>query len=129
MDRFLDSNDTFGIRWLVNIGSMFDKLIFDLTDAHRRRRDDDDLDGGAPRRCPRGLGEREPSARGGGLRRPVNSAEITLLQPEGEDPTGSNDGFSLDDIAVSPVPLPAPAFMLIAGLAGLAAFRRKRAAA
>ena len=32
-DLFLDSNDTFGMRWVVDPGSMFNKLIFTLTDA------------------------------------------------------------------------------------------------
>jgi hypothetical protein len=33
LDKFLDSNDTSGIRWQVDIGSMFTRLIFVLTDA------------------------------------------------------------------------------------------------
>ena len=38
-----------------------------------------------------------------------------------------NDGFSIDDIAVSEVPLPASSLLLLAGLAGLASTRRKSA--
>jgi len=40
-----------------------------------------------------------------------------------------NDGFSVDDIAVSVVPLPASALLLLGGLGGLAALRRRRTAA
>jgi hypothetical protein len=61
--------------------------------------------------------------------RSVPTAEISFFNSNGNGGAFLNDGFSLDDIAVSAVPLPAPALMLIAGLGGLAAFRRKRAAA
>ena len=40
--------------------------------------------------------------------------------------SGTEDGFDLDAIGVSPVPLPAAGFMLLAGLGGLAAARRRR---
>ena len=61
----------------------------------------------------------------------VESAEITFFNSFTNNTQKGflNDGFSIDDVSVAPVPLPAPAFMLIAGLAGLAAIRRKRAAA
>jgi hypothetical protein len=129
-DMFLDSNDTFGMKWLVNVGSAFNKLIFTLTDAS---------DQGALLRITSNLGglvqfQSQQNANKqiiivdfGGY---VNSAEILMTNFFSNGQTKKiNDGFSVDDIAVSAVPLPAPAFMLIAGLAGLAAMRRKRAAA
>jgi hypothetical protein len=129
-DLFLDSNDTFGTRWVVNPGSMFNKLIFTLTDAS---------DQGALMKITSNLGgEVEFQSLSDANRRIitvdfggfVQSAEIRITNFWANGTTKkTNDGFSVDDIAVSVVPLPAPAFMLIAGLAGLAAFRRKRAAA
>jgi hypothetical protein len=128
-DQFLDSNDTFGIRWLVDIGSMFNKIVFTLTDT---------TDVGATMRINTpGASEVTLQGLGNANRRlvvvdfgaGVNSAEITFFNTNAQGRPFLNDGFSIDDIAVSAVPLPAPAFMLIAGLAGLAAMRRKRAAA
>ena len=128
-DMFLDSNDTLGIRWLVNIGQMFDQLIFTMTDA---------ADAGARITIEAAGGVHTFVNGGNGTQRlvhvnfggAVDTATITFFNTDPR--TGKprlNDGLSIDDIAVSAVPLPAPALMLIAGLAGLAAFRRKRAAA
>jgi hypothetical protein len=129
LDRFLDSNDTFGIQWLVNIGSMFDRLIFVLTDATDVGATMTIKTAGAAPYVFSGLGNANRQLVvvdfGGGVR----DAEITFFNTNNKGKPLLNDGFSLDDVAVSAVPLPAPAFMLIAGLAGLAAFRRKRAAA
>ena len=41
--------------------------------------------------------------------------------------TGSTDGFDIDAISVSSVPLPASALLLMAGVAGLGAMRKRRA--
>jgi hypothetical protein len=128
-DKFLDSNDTLGIKWLVDIGSMFNRLIFTLTDA---------ADTGAT--ITISTADATPvffKSQGNGNRKlivvdfggAVSSAHITLANTDANGDPKLNDGFSIDDIAVSVVPLPAPALMLIGGLAGLAAFRRKRAAA
>ena len=128
-DMFLDSNDTFGIKWLVDIGSMFDRLIFVLTDATDQGATlTISADGAAPV-VFKGF---KPSNRQlvvvdfGGA---VPTAHITLANTDKDGKPKNNDGLSIDDIAVSVVPLPAPALLLIGGLAGLAAFRRKRAAA
>ena len=132
LDKFLDSNDTFGIRWSIDIGSMFNKLIFVLTDA---------TDVGATMRISAtGVVQDfilNPKLKSGNRQLvhvdfggPVSAAEITFFNSKGlNGPAFKNDGFSIDDVAVSAVPLPAPALMLIAGVAGLAAFRRKRASA
>jgi hypothetical protein len=126
-DLFLDSNDTDGIKWVVGVGSMFNKLIFTLTDAADQR--------AILRITTAGAQPIEFRSQASGNRQIiivdfggfVNSAEITMRNffKNGR----RDDGFSIDDVAVSVVPLPAPAFMLLAGLAGFAAFRRKRAAA
>jgi len=42
--------------------------------------------------------------------------------------TSRNDGFTIDGAGISAVPLPAPALLLLTGLGGLAAFRRRKAA-
>ncbi len=128
-DKFLDSNDTFGIRWLVNIGSMFDRLIFVLTDATDVGATMTIKTDGASPYVFSGLGNANRQLVVVDFGGAVNFAEISFFNTNKSGKPLLNDGFSLDDIAVSAVPLPAPAFMLIAGLAGLAAFRRKRATA
>jgi hypothetical protein len=41
---------------------------------------------------------------------------------------GTNDGFGIDAIKVAAVPVPAAGFLLLAGLGGLAAFKRRKSA-
>ncbi len=128
-DKFLDSNDTWGIKWLVDIGSMFDRLIFTLTDATDQKATITISAPGADPVFFKGKGDGNRQLIVVDFGGAVSSAHITLANTDKDGKPKLNDGFSIDDIAVSAVPLPAPALMLIAGLGALAAFRRKRAAA
>lgn len=49
--------------------------------------------------------------------------------PIGSGGTTSFDGYDVDSISVAPVPLPAAGLMLLAGLGGFAALRRRKGAA
>lgn len=134
--RFLDSNDTLGIAWTVDIGSAFTRILLTLADA---------TDSGATLRIAvNGVSRSFDGLVGSNGRRdgniqillidfgaPVTGAAILFETFRGNRPM-LNDGFSIDDIAVSaaqpvPVPLPAPALLLLAGLGGLAALRLRRA--
>jgi hypothetical protein len=53
---------------------------------------------------------------------PVDIATIRMT-------SGTNDGFGIDGIQVGVVPLPAAGWLMIAGLGGLAALRRRKRAA
>jgi hypothetical protein len=127
-DKFLDSNDTFGINWNVTLGGRaFRQILLTLTDA---------ADTGATMTI---------TSNDGGIlqfQSQSPSNQKTVLIDFGASVTGAtiwfenrrseygqrrtNDGFALDDIAISAVPLPASFFLLGAGIAGLGAMRRKR---
>ncbi|MEM9426591.1 MAG: VPLPA-CTERM sorting domain-containing protein [Pseudomonadota bacterium] len=126
---FLDSNDTHGIVWHVMLAGqrMFDRLVFTITDA---------AEFGNTLRITTDHGTTNVASAGGSLQRlveidfgqQVSEAKITLGHFRGDTPS-TNDGFSIDDIAVSEVPLPASALLLLGGLGGLAALRRRKAGA
>ncbi|MEO0945188.1 MAG: VPLPA-CTERM sorting domain-containing protein [Pseudomonadota bacterium] len=120
-DTFLDSNDTLGILWDVNIGTAFDRIILTLTDAADVNAiltiggagitsvDLQDLSNGTKKIVEIDFGKS------------VNSASVFFRNDR------LNDGFSLDDIAVSEVPLPASMLLLLGGLGGLSLLRRRSA--
>ena len=52
----------------------------------------------------------------------------SLFVQDASDLSGGRDGFDIDAIAVSPVPLPASSLLLLAGLGAFGAMRRKKVA-
>lgn len=123
---FLDSNDTLGIIWDVTLGgSMFNRLFFVLTDPT-------DVGARLTVTAAGATSVLEPFSYLNAQRLLVVidfASEVAGAQVRLDNGRKLNDGFSIDDISVGVVPLPAPAFLLLAGLGGLAALRRKRAAA
>lgn len=130
-DKFLDSNDTFGIVWDVDLGGIsFTKILLTLTDA---------ADTGATVSITTddgGFAQFQSQPRSNQktvlieFSEAVSSATIQFINTKGADgPLRTNDGLALDDIAISAVPLPASFLLLGAGIAGLGALRRKRKAA
>lgn len=125
-DKFLDSNDTYGIAWMVSLGGdMFDSLALTITDA---------TDVGAFMRIVVGEDTYEISGLGNAVHQiveidfdsAVTVASVFFGNWNQSGGTRLNDGFSIDDIAVSEVPLPASALLLLGGLAGLSRFRSKK---
>ncbi len=129
LGKFLDSNDTHGIRWDVDVGGSFNKILLTLTDA---------ADTGATVTITDNFGGFEQ------FQSQPRSNQKTVLIDFGQSVTGAtmlfsntngpngaprtNDGLALDDIAVSVMPLPPSVLFLGAGLACLSLLRRRKAA-
>ncbi|MBG6172956.1 hypothetical protein IWQ55_000017 [Labrenzia sp. EL_208] len=57
----------------------------------------------------------------------VETSALTLVDTTIQfGPTGSKDGFDVGEFSVTPVPLPAAGWMLLVGVGGLAAMRRRQ---
>lgn len=126
-DKFLDSNDTYGIQWNASAGgAMFNKLVVTVTDMAEF--------GARMQIMADGMVEEILAKRNGRrmlvtvkLDQAVSAASVffTHIDKNGKV---KNDGFSLDDASLSEVPLPASAFLLLGGLGGLAAYKRRKKA-
>ena len=131
---YLDSNDTFGMGWFVETGSLFSRIVFNLTDGS-------DVGGYLSIISD---GTRTEQRTGGKLAngdvttvvvdfgRAVSSAFISIgnYAGVGSNRNVLNDGFAVDDISVNiaPVPVPASLPLLLAGMGGLYLVRRRRTA-
>lgn len=128
-DQFLDSNDTFGIRYNAELanGVSFNKILLTLTDAA-------EFGTRLLIRTEGATNEFITDGDNGGSNTilvdfggNVSSASIFFVHRKNGE-RALNDGFSIDDVAISAVPLPASSLLLIAGLGGLAAMRRRKTA-
>ena len=124
-DTYLDSNDTRGFRWVAKTANSdhFDRLLFTLTDPSDQGKDLTISAGGFSETF-------EIKARQDngeifnvliGFSTAVNEATISMAK------TGLNDGFSVDNVTVGAVPLPAAAWLLIAASGGLIVAKRRQA--
>lgn len=127
---FLDSNDTFGLEWIVSLatGQAFDRILFTLSDA---------ADTGAFVTVTDGDDTVSLQNQGNGSVKliditfdtPVTEAKITIenFRNSSEAENKTNDGFGIDGIQVSAVPVPASILSLGLGLAAIGAgFSRRR---
>ena len=125
-NTFLDSNDGFGIAYTASLGGrFFNKIVLTLTDA---------ADTGAILEILTGDAAVSFARKGNGnkqlvvidLGEKVETASIFFNHRNKNGSLRRNDGFSIDDISVSEVPLPASAFLLLAGIGGLGAYGRRK---
>lgn len=122
--KALSSNDTNGIFWNVfdNItGNDFSRIVFGLRDAadingtiFTIETDDGST---ATLQAQANNNEKLVVIDLGGL---FSNATVAMFNNK------ANDGFTIDGATVSAVPLPAAGWMLIAGVGGLAAMRRRQ---
>lgn len=123
---FLDSNDGFGIAFTASLGGqLFNRIVLTVADA---------ADTGAILQVLVGDTAVSIAQEGDGNKRlvaihlgeAVETASIFFNNLDKNGSTRRNDGFSLDDISVSAVPLPASALLLLAGIGGLGAYGRRK---
>ncbi|MDJ1008845.1 MAG: VPLPA-CTERM sorting domain-containing protein [Paracoccaceae bacterium] len=127
-DKFLDSNDTSGIAYEASLGGgMFDRIVLTLTDATDS--------GGLLNITVNGVTETISGLGDGAVQiveiafdSAVSTASILFENVDGNGNAVLNDGFSIDDVTLSAVPLPASAWLLIGGFGALAAMRRRKRA-
>jgi hypothetical protein len=118
----LNTADTLGLVWTVNTGSLFDSLVFVLRDPADQRPFNLTIEAaGAVFQSSVNLGNERLALVKVDFASQLQSAIITVR-------TRENDGFTFDGAAVNVVPLPAAGWMLIAGLGGLMALRRRQKA-
>ncbi|MEJ6389279.1 VPLPA-CTERM sorting domain-containing protein [Gymnodinialimonas ulvae] len=115
---FLDSNDTLGINWFASTGSMFNTVMFVLTDHGEFS--ELTVNAGGASEAISGLRGSTSQLVTIVYDTPQSSALITLDQAR-------NDGFSIDgaQVGLAPVPLPASGLLLLAGIGGIAVARRR----
>ncbi|MFW5655729.1 MAG: VPLPA-CTERM sorting domain-containing protein [Roseicyclus sp.] len=120
----LNSADTKGLKWTVETGGVFSSVIFALRDPG---------DQNAKRLKITGAGavfdENMPGLVGNNdivLARVDFGGQLTQAHIEIE--TSRNDAFTIDAASVNVVPLPAGVWMLLAGIGGLAALKRRKTA-
>lgn len=127
-DMFLDSNDGYGIAYTASLGGqLFKRIVLTLSDA---------ADTGAIFQIVAGDTEVSLKRKRDGNKRLVvidldDAVETASIFFNNLDKNGNpkrNDGFSLDDVTVSEVPLPASALLLLAGIGGLGAYGRRKKA-
>lgn len=126
--NYLDSNDNSGMEWEIPAGAgigSFNRISFLLTDV-------DDVGTVTFNITTRGDAN---SATGTILNsKPANGtlSLVTMIFDEAVSDLfvglhiDRGDGFGIDDVQISAVPLPAAGFLLLGGLAGLGAMSRRR---
>ncbi|MEL6952118.1 MAG: VPLPA-CTERM sorting domain-containing protein [Pseudomonadota bacterium] len=128
---FLDSNDTHGMVWNVSTGSLFDTVVFTITDGSEF--------GGSVRVSSGGESADQgiDGRRGDGnvslvtviFDNPTNAATIILGHYANANSQNlrTNDGFSIDgtQVGLAPVPLPASLPLLLLGAGALYGLRRR----
>ncbi|MGI1663428.1 VPLPA-CTERM sorting domain-containing protein [Palleronia sp. KMU-117] len=125
--QWLDSNDSKEVKWTLNFTQTVLSLGFFMTDIN-------DVSASMTATFANGDSTVLSFGGAGGA---ANNGEISYVTAFFDMGVKSvtfnvdtrNDGWGIDDITVSAVPLPAPALMLIGGLGALAAVRRKRKSA
>jgi len=129
---YLDSNDTFGMIWNVNVGGAFDMVAFALSDASDQGAYLRIVTDGITREVRTGAALANGNDRLVviSFTQAVTAATVSLVNYTafGGGTMRLNDGFSVDGMQVrlSPVPLPAAGVLLVAGLGALGAMRARR---
>lgn len=119
----LNAADTTGIHWAVSTGSMFNRVVFGLSDAGDQGATVIVTADGSSEPVDFDLFDGNEKLVVVTFSSLVGSAEIEILSSK------VNDSIAIDGAAVGVVPIPAAGFLLLGGLGALAAVRRKQKAA